>query len=99
LPFVSTNASNKNNIAQQNVALKEAIKTNQYPKIAKTKSIAQLAFERIDSKCTSATANPYKQKINALSNEPIIAKNTPIAVLNRTQYGLSYQEQADKMLR
>ncbi|MBA6391047.1 M56 family metallopeptidase [Colwellia sp. BRX10-3] len=95
LPFVSTNSSNKNNIAQQNVALKEAIQTNQYPTIAKTKSISQLAFERTDSKSKSATANPYKQQINALSNEPIIAKNTPIAVLNRTQYGLSYQEQAD----
>jgi bla regulator protein BlaR1 len=95
LPFVSTNSSNKNNIAQQNVALKEAIQTNQYLKIAKTKSTSQLAFERTDSKNTSATANPYKQQVNALSNEPIIARNTPIAVLNRTQYGLSYQEQAD----
>ncbi|ASP48016.1 M56 family metallopeptidase [Cognaticolwellia beringensis] len=95
LPIVHVNSSEMKNSAQHHPALTTVTPVKQQPKITKNKSTSELAFERTDSKHTSAKANSYTQQISTLLNEPVIPRDTTITTLNRTQYGFSYQEQAD----
>ncbi|MBA6328691.1 M56 family metallopeptidase [Colwellia sp. MB02u-6] len=95
LPFVAVNANNNKNVAQHHAELQHETQVNQQPDIASKKSISTLAFERTDSKHVGAEANPYKQQINSLLNEPIISRDTPITALSRSQFGTNYQQQTD----
>ncbi|MBA6294031.1 energy transducer TonB [Colwellia sp. MB3u-70] len=93
LPFVRVNPNNKKNVAQHHAELQHETQVNQQPDIASKKSISTLAFERTDSTYVGAEANPYKQQINSLLNEPITSRDTPITALNRGQFGTNYQQQ------
>ncbi|ARD44589.1 hypothetical protein A3Q33_09870 [Colwellia sp. PAMC 21821] len=95
LPIVHMNAVDTNNTAQYHPALTKMTPVNPQAQIAKTKSNSELAFERTDSKLTSTKENSYSQQISTLLNEPVIPRENAITALNRTQYGFSYQEQAD----
>ena len=95
LPIVHINAVDTNNAAQYHPALTKMTQVNPQAQKAKTKSNSELAFERTDSKLTSTKENSYSQQISTLLNEPVIPRETAITALNRTQYGFSYQEQAD----
>lgn len=88
LPFVRVNPNNKKNVAQHHAELQQETQVKQLPNIASKKTISTLAFERTDSKYVGAEANPYKQQVNSLLNEPITA-------LNQSQFGTNYPQQTD----
>jgi bla regulator protein BlaR1 len=95
LPFVHVNPNNKKNVAQHHAELQHETQVNQLPNIATKKSISTLAFERTETKYVGAEANPYKQQVNSLLNEPITSRDTPITALNRSQLATNYQQQPD----
>ncbi|MFT6920249.1 MAG: bla regulator protein BlaR1 [Cognaticolwellia sp.] len=98
LPFVHVNVNNQKNVAQHHAELQHETQVNQLPDVASKKSISTLAFERTDSKYVGAEANPYKQQINSLLDEPITSRDTPITALNQTQFGTNYPQQTDNKL-
>jgi bla regulator protein BlaR1 len=98
LPFVRVNPNNKKNVAQHHAELQHETQVNQLPGIASKKSISTLAFERTNSKYVGAEANPYKQQVNSLLNEPITDRDTQITALNRSQFGTNYQQQTDNKI-
>jgi bla regulator protein BlaR1 len=98
LPFVRVNPNNKKNVAQHHAELQQETQVKQLPDIASKKSISTLAFEDTDSKYVGAEANPYKQQVNSLLNEPITSRDTPITALNPSQFGTNYPQQTNNKL-
>lgn len=93
LPIVHVNATSKENALQHQTELTFERQVSEKLTPAKVKSISELAFERTDSKSTSAKVNPYSQQLASLLNKHKIPRDTQIAALSSTQYDTRYQQQ------
>jgi len=93
LPIVLVNTTFKTNVAQNQTRSKAEREVSEKIIPTAMKSISELAFERTDSRSTSAKENSYSKQLTSLLNEHEIPRDAQIAALNNTQYDTRYQQQ------